>query len=160
MIRKASIAVLTLGALGMGTLSVLSFLGVDWKFGQERARDSRYLVVRTGAGSFDIHYQSPYSTWWPEFDFNGRHAQFSTRYVLHKAGYVEKDGLDLSIWRYGGIFTAAVAVLLFVYPCTAFARGPLRRWRRRRMGWCLKCGYDLTGNESGTCPECGTERRA
>lgn len=22
---------------------------------------------------------------------------------------------------------------------------------------CRKCGYDLTGNESGTCPECGTE---
>jgi len=21
---------------------------------------------------------------------------------------------------------------------------------------CLKCGYDLTGNESGVCPECGT----
>ena len=25
---------------------------------------------------------------------------------------------------------------------------------------CLNCGYDLTGNESGTCPECGTQRRA
>ena len=21
---------------------------------------------------------------------------------------------------------------------------------------CIKCGYDLTGNESGACPECGT----
>ncbi len=24
-------------------------------------------------------------------------------------------------------------------------------------GRCTECGYDLTGNESGTCPECGTE---
>lgn len=24
---------------------------------------------------------------------------------------------------------------------------------------CRKCGYDLTGNESGVCPECGTPRR-
>lgn len=23
-------------------------------------------------------------------------------------------------------------------------------------GFCRKCGYDLTGNASGRCPECGT----
>ena len=27
---------------------------------------------------------------------------------------------------------------------------------RRREGLCVRCGYDLTGNVSGTCPECGT----
>jgi len=26
---------------------------------------------------------------------------------------------------------------------------------RRANSLCLKCGYDLTGNVSGTCPECG-----
>lgn len=32
-----------------------------------------------------------------------------------------------------------------------------RAWRRRvRRGVCLRCGYDLTGNISGVCPECGT----
>lgn len=40
-------------------------------------------------------------------------------------------------------------------PAIAFIRGPLRRWRRRRKGYCVKCGYDLTGNVSGVCPECG-----
>jgi hypothetical protein len=30
-----------------------------------------------------------------------------------------------------------------------------RRWRRSR-GLCPICAYDLTGNVSGTCPECGT----
>ena len=25
-----------------------------------------------------------------------------------------------------------------------------------RPGLCRSCGYDLEGNESGTCPECGT----
>ena len=33
-------------------------------------------------------------------------------------------------------------------------RGPLRRWRRRKRGLCLHCGYNLTGNTSGVCPEC------
>ena len=30
-------------------------------------------------------------------------------------------------------------------------------WRARRPlpGHCRKCGYDLTGNVSGVCPECG-----
>lgn len=27
--------------------------------------------------------------------------------------------------------------------------------RRRRPGACRRCGYDLTGNASGRCPECG-----
>jgi hypothetical protein len=31
-------------------------------------------------------------------------------------------------------------------------------WRDRRLptGHCQKCGYNLTGNVSGVCPECGT----
>jgi hypothetical protein len=29
--------------------------------------------------------------------------------------------------------------------------------RRFPPGQCQACGYDLTGNESGRCPECGTE---
>ncbi len=38
-----------------------------------------------------------------------------------------------------------------------------RSWRYRsriRAGLCLACGYDLTGNTSGACPECGSVVRA
>ena len=30
-------------------------------------------------------------------------------------------------------------------------------WRDRRpgVGWCQECGYNLAGNTSGRCPECG-----
>jgi hypothetical protein len=31
----------------------------------------------------------------------------------------------------------------------------LRARRRRRAGRCPACGYDLTANTSGVCPECG-----
>jgi 3-deoxy-D-manno-octulosonic-acid transferase len=41
------------------------------------------------------------------------------------------------------------------YPTIAFIRGPMRWWRRRSTGRCVLCGYDLTGNVSGACSECG-----
>lgn len=33
------------------------------------------------------------------------------------------------------------------------------RWKMAPYdgSWCLKCGYSLTGNVSGICPECGEE---
>ena len=32
-----------------------------------------------------------------------------------------------------------------------------RETRRRRKGLCLQCGYNLTGNVSGVCSECGAK---
>ena len=48
-------------------------------------------------------------------------------------------------------------ILFGAYPTVAFIRGPLRSWRRRRQGLCVKCGYNLTGLTEPRCPECGTE---
>ncbi|MDB5332792.1 MAG: hypothetical protein JWP03_3943 [Phycisphaerales bacterium] len=40
----------------------------------------------------------------------------------------------------------------------------LRPWRWQpfagRMGICPRCGYDRSGNMSGTCPECGRKIKA
>lgn len=36
------------------------------------------------------------------------------------------------------------------------SRSLQQRESRRRRGLCLRCGYDLGGNTSGVCPECGT----
>lgn len=53
--------------------------------------------------------------------------------------------------------------LLFIpfwCPLLAFAFPTYILWRRDRRypeGHCQGCGYDLTGNESGVCSECGTK---
>jgi hypothetical protein len=51
--------------------------------------------------------------------------------------------------------------LFFVGPCGVLCLvvGVGRVWRGQRRLWrrgCLVCRYDLTGNVTGVCPECGT----
>ena len=66
-----------------------------------------------------------------------------------------------STWRAGGTTSLRWyplwPALLTVGPPTAFLWG-IDWWIGRRRfppGHCQKCGYDLTGNVSGRCPECG-----
>ncbi len=46
--------------------------------------------------------------------------------------------------------------LLAAFPAGLLGARACRRVRWLRTGRCLGCGYDLTGNTSGVCPECGT----
>lgn len=62
--------------------------------------------------------------------------------------YVSRDvvlrgGLTLPLW---------MPMVVFV-SLTILASARLRHLHAVR---CVRCGYDLTGNESGVCPECGT----
>ncbi len=63
--------------------------------------------------------------------------------------------LDPTYWTVHIPLWMPTVVFVFLFP---YVYLPLHRMRkRRRKGLCLKCGYDLTGNVSGVCPECGTE---
>jgi hypothetical protein len=56
-----------------------------------------------------------------------------------------------------------VLLLLFgVYPTVQFVRKKRQEYQKTRRlehGQCNACGYDLTGNTSGVCPECGCATR-
>ncbi len=59
------------------------------------------------------------------------------------------------LWRgfaINTVFYAAILWLLTLGPSAA------RRTIRRRRGHCLNCGYDLRGDFSAGCPECGWRR--
>jgi len=62
-------------------------------------------------------------------------------------------------WSRGLRIPLIVCLPVFAaYPTITLLFGPARlRRRRRKRGLCVKCGYDLKGNVSGVCPECGTE---
>ncbi len=48
---------------------------------------------------------------------------------------------------------------LTVGVCLGLVVSRLRQNRSIPPGGCRECGYNLTGNESGICPECGTAIR-
>lgn len=60
-------------------------------------------------------------------------------------------------YRYGRFFSLWVPVWTMMTPFGVLLG--LSYWterRQRRLSVCSACGYDLTGNVSGICPECGT----
>jgi hypothetical protein len=70
---------------------------------------------------------------WPEGRF-----WFTYPEVTYKVAWVAY----LPLWMPAAVFAA---LMLWMIP-----------WRRRRPPHhCKRCGYDLTGNISGLCPECG-----
>jgi hypothetical protein len=46
--------------------------------------------------------------------------------------------------------------LILVFAVLPFTSLLVQRGKRRQAGCCRSCGYNLTGNVSGICPECGT----
>ena len=74
------------------------------------------------------------------------------------AGYVHQGGgsrlaTPFSQWSLGLWKPFFLSWLLFLPAAVAFRRHRARL--RRGAGLCMRCGYDLTGNLSGVCPECG-----
>lgn len=96
-------------------------------------------VVGFGQGALLIHSDPlTYEGWfWSTFSF------------IPMGGYV-----------WWPVFTEQTALIPLWIAFVLFFVPSLLAWRRSRKpppSFCQKCGYNLTGNVSGVCPECGTE---
>ena len=70
---------------------------------------------------------------------------------------IERAG---EMWWSGNFEDVSFAMIPLWWLLLAAALPTIVLWRRGRgfpPGHCEKCGYDLTGNVSGVCPECGVE---
>lgn len=67
-----------------------------------------------------------------------------------ESGAIKEDDFNVAIPLW---FIASILILTGAIP---FAIQLRRRLIRLGVGFCQKCGYDLSGNMSGVCPECGT----
>ncbi|HEV2688413.1 MAG TPA: hypothetical protein VGV35_07655, partial [Bryobacteraceae bacterium] len=70
-----------------------------------------------------------------------------TSYFISYAGQIHSKGVTLPYW---------IIILVTAIAPAFWLREDLSRRRRLRIGLCQSCGYNLTGNTSGVCPECGT----
>ena len=134
------------------------------------------IYVRTGS-AVDVHYiglfiQSATLTlvWTPTAwsRATSQHWQFAFESNIPGAKMSEIFGMPrYKSWRpQGGILIGprhadAISIpfwllLLLTAIPTAWLWHRDRGWRR--PGCCLRCGYDLTGNTSGICSECGERR--
>ncbi len=68
------------------------------------------------------------------------------------AAYLQLGYLDPFfpiIFMFGSCYALGIAFIVGI---------PFRLGRRKHPpGHCQRCGYNLTGNTSGTCPECGAQ---
>ena len=59
-------------------------------------------------------------------------------------------------WSFLGQKAGLLAVAAVFAAAAVWLQSDDRRKRRKERGQCHHCGYSLTGNVSGVCPECGT----
>jgi len=166
--RRAASAIIRRGIIILFTVlsaaSVVLGLGVrtedDWgTCGGRVSKDGTYWTCLTGVGlgkgvvliTYRKHLDGPHipqykDTNWPWWKYTAR---------------VFYDSVNKHYYQQWEVTASSevplvLGILFGIYPTFAFLRGPVRRRRRRRQGLCMNCAYDLTGNISGVCPECGT----
>jgi predicted RNA-binding Zn-ribbon protein involved in translation (DUF1610 family) len=57
-------------------------------------------------------------------------------------------------WR-ASLWWGVIALYVLLFVCNTQRNARITRSERLKNRQCLGCGYSLTGNVSGNCPECG-----
>ena len=141
--------------------AVVALLVVAWAaswrrgFGLSQGFPGGYNAAALVKGSIEAHFVREPSyrptdpaVSWRSFDISRYpDAVWMPRYESRAIGSGSDAALDLPLW------TLLLPVII--------AKGLLWHFDRRRPpGICVKCAYDLSGNRTGLCPECGAKVQA
>jgi hypothetical protein len=150
-ILSCSTALLTLAFYLLGYTAIYELTA------QNSYGERSFLSIVSHSGILSLSHSEPTDLTWstlprgqPVTDY-GPIGGFSFRNSLTSYGTEIRKVFELTSPGW------ALILALLIYPLVVFLRGPNRRRRRRRLGRCVPCGYNLTGNVTGRCPECGTE---
>lgn len=139
---------------------VVELYSIDGVIGLTATRDSRSRSPFPGGGLYGR------SCWRNKLPPGRDRASLITP-AFNRFGFgwhvVKTESRPDGIWRTGNQ-KLVVAYFPFWLVAAITALLPLRwlalflRRRRDPQGYCLSCGYNLTGNATGICPECGMTR--
>ncbi len=141
---------LALTVLLVTALMTTVFIGID--AGVTFAETSFRIWLQDGKIGLGVSGDAGkgfYSHLWTNEPFQIRYWDFKT-----STGIIASD-ITGTYWR--GFFTPILYPLI---PSMGITIWLFIRSRRPRAGHCMSCGYDLTGNTSGQCPECGHKAMA
>ena len=122
-------------------------------------RGPQFAILVASSGVVGVIFHG--TAWW--FSMRARRDRRWSRFVLMSIVSSAVSMLLLVVLTVGVAHEYALILgLLGVWyslPATAFVGVAFLAAGKRAYpaGRCRKCGYDLTGNESGVCPECGTK---
>jgi len=155
---------LLLAAVGLWVDSYWSIRTV-WFLGP-----SKELVAQSADGNCYFELEA-YSNHWNvmHIDFGKTELILDDSTNLQQSGNLDWDAIGFGIgsWKgrnFGGPMSNYGIMVPLWFLTLIFAILPaiwLFKWNKRRKlspNACPACGYDLTGNESGVCPECGATK--
>ncbi len=126
------------------------------EFGFDRSMNTRGVTVKGGGmrvwSSGAVGFDRFGALYWTMRLPSACRATWSAPRKLHWQHAVRGSAIEAGVLRFPAW---PMVLILSAYPVWAVVRGPMLRRRRRKTGRCIHCGYDLTGNESGACSECG-----
>ncbi len=137
-----------------GLSILLLIISVDYTFGWS----GRYVSINCYNGVIDCFVYEGFKQfpWAEDYGFYGgsesvHDANFMARLLFIDMRWLPKItnifnliSLEIPLWMFGLLFALLSA-------------GFRKYGGRIRPGHCYHCDYDLTGNKSGVCSECGTD---
>ncbi len=155
MIRKTITILSLIGLLLSVGLWGVSYFCLAYAFGSPGHKTADIYLHQGYVSMLKYEFIGPHELGFRRSDFDGFHTAWIPRLKFygsatkHRFFYARSGYLwvGIPLW----IPTSIFAIMYFV-----LHRPTSRRRKRKKLGLCLKCGYDLRASKE-RCPECGQE---